>query len=90
VLSEPAADLARWEEGCLSFPGLFFPLRRPRAVTVSYADLEGREHRLRADGLLARVVQHEADHLDGILYIDHLSAWRRGLLGWRLRRLRER
>ncbi len=90
VLHEPSRELATFEEGCLSFPGLYFGLRRPEAVTVEHVDLEGRPHRFRAEGLLARIVQHEVDHLDGVLYIDHLSPWRRRLLGWRLRRLRER
>ncbi len=61
---------------------------RPRAVTVAFTDLAGAERRIAADGLLARVIQHEVDHLDGILFIDHLSNWRRNLLLWRLWRLR--
>lgn len=90
VVGEPSRDRAFFEEGCLSFPGLYFTLGRPRAVTVAFDDLDGRPRQLRADGLLARVVQHEVDHLDGVLYIDHLSPWRRALLTWRLHRLRER
>ncbi len=88
VLSEPSPEVISFEEGCLSFPGLYLRLERPRAVSVTYRDLAGAEHRLAADGLLARVVQHEADHLDGVLFIDHLSRWRRQLLRWRLWRLR--
>ncbi|MHB8079418.1 MAG: peptide deformylase [Candidatus Krumholzibacteriia bacterium] len=78
------------EEGCLSFPGLYLRITRPRAVTVRYADLDGRTQRLAAEGLLACIVQHEVDHLDGIMFIDHLSAWRRRLLWWRLRQLAAR
>lgn len=78
------------EEGCLSFPGLYVRITRPRAVTVRYADLDGRPQRLTAAGLLACIVQHEVDHLDGIVFIDHLSPWRRRLLWWRLRRLAAR
>jgi len=77
-----------FEEGCLSFPDLFLWLRRPRGVEVSYRDLGGAERRLREEGVVARICQHEVDHLDGILFIDHLPAWRRGLLALRLWRLR--
>lgn len=78
------------EEGCLSFPGLYLRLARPRAVGIRHEDPDGRPQRLAADGLLACIVQHEIDHLDGIVFIDHLSAWRRRLLWWRLRRLAAR
>jgi peptide deformylase len=77
-----------FEEGCLSFPGLFFNLERPRDVVVAYRDVAGEERTLEAGGLLARIVQHEIDHLDGKLFIDHLPMWRRWLLARRLRRLR--
>ncbi len=87
-LSDFSAETVSFEEGCLSFPGLYLHLPRPRAVTVAFTDLAGEEHRIAAEGLLARVVQHEVDHLDGILFIDHLSTWRRKLLLWRLWRLR--
>jgi peptide deformylase len=73
-----------FEEGCLSFPGLFTMIRRPRAVQVEYDDLAGRRNRLEDDGLLARVAQHEIDHLDGILFIDRLPVWRRWTLRPRL------
>jgi len=84
---EPTDAEAVWfEEGCLSFPGLFLRLPRPRAVAVAYRDLAGQEQRLQADGLLARIIQHETDHLDGILFVDHLTGWRRLWLPWRLGR----
>jgi peptide deformylase len=78
------------EEGCLSFPGLYLRLARPRAVVVDCEDAEGRPQRLSAEGMLACIVQHEVDHLDGVVFIDHLSAWRRRLLWWRLRQLAAR
>lgn len=59
-----------FEEGCLSFPGKFFPVERPTKVKVQARDLEGKKIKIKADGLLARVLQHEIDHLDGILVID--------------------
>lgn len=59
-----------FEEGCLSFPGEFFPVERPLKVKVQARDLEGKKFKIKADGLLARVLQHEIDHLEGILVID--------------------
>lgn len=60
-------------EGCLSFPGERFPLRRGEAVVVTGMDLDGQPVRIEVDGWRARIMQHEFDHLDGILYIDRLS-----------------
>jgi peptide deformylase len=59
-----------FEEGCLSFPGKFFPVERPIKVKVQARDTEGKKVKIKADGLFARVLQHEIDHLDGILVID--------------------
>jgi peptide deformylase len=72
VIEERSAELAEAEEGCLSIPGLLYPVVRPAEVRVSGLDLEGRPETLTADGLLARICQHEIDHLDGVLFIDHL------------------
>lgn len=58
------------EEGCLSIPAVFGMVRRPREVTVMYVDAKGKQHRKKVTGLLARVFQHEIDHLNGILFID--------------------
>ena len=58
------------EEGCLSFPGKFIPVKRHRKVTVKAQDRKGEKIIIKADGLLARALQHEIDHLDGILFID--------------------
>jgi peptide deformylase len=77
-----------FEEGCLSFPGRFYTLWRPRGVAVRYRDQAGRPQQLRDDSLLARVIQHEVDHLDGVLFVDHLPRWRRWLLGFGLRQER--
>ncbi|WP_396668285.1 peptide deformylase [Microbacterium sp. R86528] len=65
-------------EGCLSFPGERFALRRSESVIVTGADLEGESIRIEVDGWRARIMQHEFDHLDGILYIDRLddSDWK--------------
>jgi peptide deformylase len=61
------------EEGCLSLPGLYADVRRPDRVTISAYDMSGRQIEIAASDLFARIVQHENDHLDGILFIDRLS-----------------
>lgn len=66
-----------YEEGCLSIPGIYANVRRPVAITVTALDLSGNEIRLDADGLLARVIQHEYDHLQGVLFLNHLTRRRR-------------
>jgi peptide deformylase len=67
---------AEAEEGCLSLPGLYGDVKRPERVTLNAYDLSGRELTMDLDGLFARAVQHEIDHLDGILFIDRLSPTR--------------
>jgi len=74
-----------FREGCLSFPGIYRDISRPRAAVVDYLDLHGEPRRLEDDGLLARIVLHELDHLDGVLMIDHLPLWSRVEVGVRLR-----
>jgi len=64
---------AVYEEGCLSFPGIYFDLHRPRRVGIRYLDLQGNEHNLEANGVLARIILHEFDHLEGRLFIDLLT-----------------
>ena len=62
-----------YEEGCLSFPEIRGDIARPELIRVTYQDLDGAEHTLECDGLLARCIQHEVDHLDGILFIDRME-----------------
>jgi len=62
------------EEGCLSFPELYGPVKRPKQVTVNAYNLKGEEVKAEVTGMLARVVQHETDHLDGVLFTDRMSA----------------
>ncbi len=64
---------AEESEGCLSFPEIYAPVRRPERIVVSAYGLDGREFSYAMDGLYARAVQHEVDHLDGVLFIDRLS-----------------
>lgn len=68
------------EEGCLSIPDIFSDVTRPERIVLEALDRDGRPFRLDAEGLVARAVQHEVDHLDGILFLDHLSLMRRRLL----------
>lgn len=71
---ERSEELEVESEGCLSLPGVEAEVPRPKRVVVRAQDEEGKELRLEAEGLEARLLLHEIDHLDGILYIDHLSA----------------
>ena len=68
------------EEGCLSLPNQYADVVRPQGVRVRYQDLAGAHHELEAEGLLATCLQHEIDHLDGVLFVDHLSALKRNML----------
>ena len=80
VILESAAELERGEEGCLSIPGLKEIVERPAAVVVEGMALDGSTRRLDASGLLARILQHEVDHLNGVLFIDRISPLKRKLL----------
>lgn len=63
------------EEGCLSFPGFWLKIKRAKEVEVEALDLKGEKIQIKAEGFLARVIQHEIDHLDGILFVDRLGFW---------------
>jgi peptide deformylase len=73
VLSQPKGN-EEYEEGCLSLPQLYGPVRRPKQITVDAYNLRGEEIRATLDGMLARVVQHEYDHLDGVLFPDRMKS----------------
>jgi peptide deformylase len=66
-----------YEEGCLSIPEYYEEVERPKAVKVKFLDLQGESHEIEAAGLLATVLQHEIDHLNGVLFIDHISKLKR-------------
>jgi peptide deformylase len=80
-------ETVKIDEGCLSVPGVRGDVERPERVTVAYQDEKGKEHTLEAEGLLARIVQHELDHLNGVLFIDRLSFAKRSLIKAKLRNL---
>jgi peptide deformylase len=77
-------ELVTREEGCLSLPGQYADVTRPASVTVRYQDAGSAHHNIVADGLLAACLQHEIDHLDGVLFVDHISILKRNMI---LRRL---
>ena len=77
------------EEGCLSVPGYYCKIKRKAEVTVRYRDLDGNEQTLSTDGLLAVAFQHEIDHLNGVLFVDHLSLLKRGLFKKKYQKIME-
>jgi peptide deformylase len=77
-------ELAVREEGCLSLPNQYADISRPARVKVRYLDVSGARQEVEADGLFAACLQHEIDHLDGILFVDHLSNLKRNMIMRRL------
>ncbi len=93
VLVNPVLEVA-WgrttiEEGCLSLPGVWVEVRRATHVKVRYHDLQGQEHVIRADDMLAVALQHELDHLDGVLLVDRVEPAVRRAIAPTLERIRE-
>lgn len=66
-------ELAKGQEGCLSIPGVYLDVIRPAAIEVSFKDENGKPRKLKADDLVARVIQHEMDHLNGVLFVDRVE-----------------
>src|SRR5207249_5826979 len=77
------------DEGCLSFPGFTERVQRPAWARVRARDLDGKEYEVSGDGLLARALCHEVDHLDGVPFIDRMSALKRDLIRRRIRKLQK-
>ena len=75
------------EEGCLSIPDYYAEVERPETVTVRYIDQDGKTQEIRADGLLATCLQHEIDHLNGVLFIDHISKLKRDMVVKKFKKL---
>ena len=78
ITSSPEINV--YEEGCLSFPGQYAEVKRPKYVTVRYLDYDGVPQEIKADGLLATCVQHEIDHLNGVTFVDHVSPVKRDMI----------
>ena len=89
VLSEPAEEMAVYNEGCLSVPEQYADVERPASIRAQWLDEQGKAHDKRLEGMLATVIQHEMDHLEGILFIDHLSRLKRDMLLKRLIKMRK-
>ena len=75
-----SSKMSKYEEGCLSIPNLFAEVKRPSECEIEYLDYEGNKKSLKATGLLATCIQHEIDHLKGILFIDYLSKLKRDII----------
>ena len=86
VWSSDEINLA--EEGCLSLPEHFAEIERPSAVRIRYLDRDGARQEMEADGLLAACVQHEMDHLEGILFVDYLSPLKRNIILRKMKKLK--
>jgi peptide deformylase len=89
VITELGDDLEREQEGCLSIPGVSELVRRPGRVVVEGFDPEGAPVRVEAEGLMSRILQHEVDHLDGVLFFDRISPLKRRMLLSKYRKLQE-
>ena len=89
VLVNPSAEHSLYNEGCLSVPDQYAEVERPSSVTVKWQDLSGAHHQEELDGLLATCLQHEMDHLEGILFIDHLSRLKRQMVLKKLDKMRK-
>ena len=80
VIKNKNSEKAIYEEGCLSVPDQFAEIERPSKCEVEYLDYNGKKQLLKADGLLATCIQHEMDHLEGILFIDYLSKLKKSMI----------
>jgi peptide deformylase len=88
VIKNKNEEKAKYEEGCLSVPDQFAEIERPNACEVEYLDYNGKKQLLKADGLLATCIQHEMDHLEGILFIDYLSKLKKSMIIKKLSKIR--
>ena len=86
---DPSKDVAVYSEGCLSVPEIYADVERPARIRARWQDLNGQVHEEELDGLMATCLQHEMDHLEGILFIDHLSRLKRQMVLKKLDKLRK-
>ncbi len=89
VLSEPSEETSVYSEGCLSVPEIYADVERPSRIRVQWQDLDAKSHDEVIEGFLATVLQHEMDHLEGIVFIDRLSRLKRQMAVKRLEKLRK-
>ena len=88
VITWESEDLSIYNEGCLSVPDMYADVDRPARIRVNWLDEQGAKFDAELDGLLATCLQHEMDHLEGVLFIDHLSKLKRGMLLKKLEKAR--
>ena len=89
TIREASEDLRAYEEGCLSLPEQYAEVERHDRITVDYLDRDGNPQSLEADGLLSTCIQHEMDHFDGILFVDHISTLKRSMIMKRLKKAKK-
>ena len=80
VIKNKNNETSKYEEGCISVPDQFAEIERPNECEVEYLDYNGKKQLLKADGLLATCIQHEMDHLEGVLFIDYLSKLKKSMI----------
>tara|TARA_Y100001960_G_scaffold304409_1_gene357539 strand:+ start:2334 stop:2858 length:525 start_codon:yes stop_codon:yes gene_type:complete len=90
IIKNKNQENSTYEEGCLSVPNYFAEVDRPKNCEVEYLDYNGNKKILKADGLLATCIQHEMDHLEGILFIDHLSKLKKSMIIKKLSKIKNK
>jgi peptide deformylase len=85
-----APETATYEEGCLSIPEYYEEVTRPKAVKVKFLDRDGKAQEIEAEGLLATCLQHEIDHINGVLFIDHISKLKRDMVMKKFKKAQKR
>ena len=90
LIKDKVDETSTYEEGCLSVPNFFAEVNRPKECHVEYLDYEGKKKILKAEGLLATCIQHEMDHLEGILFIDYLSKLKKTMIVKKLSKQKNR
>ena len=86
---DPSSETSTYQEGCLSVPEIYADVERPATCRVRYQDLDGNTHEEELSGMMATCIQHEMDHLNGVLFIDHLSRLKRNMALKKLKKMRE-
>ena len=90
IIKNKNSNLSKYLEGCLSLPDQFAEVNRPSTCEIEYLDYNGSKKILKADGLLATCIQHEMDHLEGILFIDHISKLKKSMIIKKLSKLKSK
>ena len=87
IILKEAKEPSTFNEGCLSFPDQYSKVTRPETVKIEYLDYNGKKQQMEAEGLLATCIQHEIDHLNGIVFIDHISRLKRSMIVKKLQKM---